>query len=187
MTGQSTPGTLNNISAMRFPASGEGSDTPATGTGPIRTDGMPLAIKDSRLKKILETCLSHPLIDRLDDYCLRVTSRRWKKKEEEKKVNMKGLPMALQTGKHYAKPNPAFLQRNIMRRFSEKLRELGIRPAYPPLHTHVPSPTPGLTPSPTPNPVPGYTPSPVPAYTPSPAAAPDLTPAPPADQFAFGK
>lgn len=181
MTGQTTPGTFKGIPGIRFHNSGEGSDTPAAGTGPIRTDDMPLALKDSRLKKILETCLSHPLIDRLDDYCLRVTSRRWKKKEEGKKVNMKGLPMALQTGKHYAKPNPAFLQRNIMRRFSEKLRELGIRPAYPPLHAHVPGTTPELTP----NPVPGCTPSTVPGYTPSPV--PDLTAAPPADRFAFGK
>jgi hypothetical protein len=85
-----------------------------------------MIVKDSLLKRAMELLFSNALGNWLDNYFLEVTSRRWKKKEDEKRLNIKGNRMGLQTSKHYAKPNPVFFQKKTMARFTEKLQELGI-------------------------------------------------------------
>jgi hypothetical protein len=78
---------------------------------------------DSRLKKAIEFLLNNRFGDWLDNYFMRVTSKRWKKKEEKEKLNMKGSRMGLRTGKHFSKPNPAFLQKKILSGYVAKLNE----------------------------------------------------------------
>ncbi len=77
--------------------------------------------KEPLVKRAIEALFNNRLGERLDNYFLRVTSRRWKEKERKGKRNMKGGRMGLDTGKHYSKPNPVFFQQKILLAFAEKL------------------------------------------------------------------
>ncbi len=79
---------------------------------------------DSAIKRVLEFMFNNRLGDLLDNYLMKVTTRRWKKKEEEKRMTMNGNRMGLRTSKHFSKPNPAFLQKKILTRYMDKLNEL---------------------------------------------------------------
>jgi len=76
-----------------------------------------------KFKKLLESIFNNRWGDRLDDYFMRVTARRWKEKEEKNKLNIKGNRMGLKTGKHFSKPKPAFFQEKILSRYNNKLNE----------------------------------------------------------------
>ncbi|PWT99002.1 MAG: hypothetical protein C5B52_11340 [Bacteroidetes bacterium] len=80
-------------------------------------------------KRMIEWLLNNKLGDSLDNYFLRLTSRRWKKKEENFKLNVKGNRMGLRTGKHYAKPNPRFFQEKILMLYQSKLNDYDITEA----------------------------------------------------------
>ena len=62
--------------------------------------------------------------DHLDDSLLKITTRRWKKKEEKGKLNEKGKPMGLITGKHFARSNPDSFQEKILSAYNKKLSVL---------------------------------------------------------------
>lgn len=78
----------------------------------------------SGLKRIMEWIMDNRLGGWLDDYFMRVTTRRWKKKEDEKRVSISGARMGLHTDKHFSKPNPAFLQRDILTSYNNRLSRL---------------------------------------------------------------
>ncbi|HEY4154140.1 MAG TPA: hypothetical protein VGM24_01900 [Puia sp.] len=79
-------------------------------------------VSDSRLKKILESLFDGRAGDWLDNYFMRLTSRRWKKKEGLQKRSVKGNLMSLQTGKHFSKPNPGLFQKEILRLYQDNLK-----------------------------------------------------------------
>ena len=66
------------------------------------------------LKKMIEYLFNNMLGDWLDNYLMRLTTRRWKLKEDQFELNIKGNRMGLRTGKHYSKPNPVFFQERIL-------------------------------------------------------------------------
>jgi len=72
-------------------------------------------------KKLVEWCFQNRLGNWLDDYLMRVTSARWKQKEDAYKVNMKGNRMGLQTGKHFSKPNPVHFQKRVLDTYLQKI------------------------------------------------------------------
>jgi hypothetical protein len=72
-------------------------------------------------KKLAEWCFNHRLGNWLDDYLMRLTSRRWKQKEDAYKVNMKGNRMGLQTGKHFSRPNPVHFQKRVLETYRQKI------------------------------------------------------------------
>jgi hypothetical protein len=80
--------------------------------------------KSSVLKKSIELILNNALGDRLDNYLMRLTSRRWSHKELEGKVNIRGGRMGLRTNKHFSKPNPAFFQQKVLLLYQDKLSEV---------------------------------------------------------------
>jgi hypothetical protein len=87
--------------------------------------------KDSRkkagnnaIKKGLEAFFNNAFGDWLDNYLMRLTSRRWIKKELKNKLNAKGNRMGLRTGKHFSKPCPAFFQQKVLVQYESKLREV---------------------------------------------------------------
>jgi len=82
---------------------------------------------DPWFKRFAEYLLNNKLGDKLDDYFFRLTSRRWKKKEVQQKLNAKGNRMGLKTAKHYSKPNPQFFQEKILMLYRSKLHEYDIR------------------------------------------------------------
>lgn len=77
-------------------------------------------------KKMIEWLFDNWLGDRLDDYFFRLTSKRWKKKEEEMRLNIKGNRMGIRTGKHFSKPNPNHFQEKILMLYYSRLREFDI-------------------------------------------------------------
>ena len=80
----------------------------------------------SPFKRLLEALLTNRFTERIDNYLLTLTDKRWSKKVAERKTNSKGNPMALLCGKHYAKPNPALLQQTILQRYHKSIHLMGL-------------------------------------------------------------
>ena len=80
--------------------------------------------KHSWLKKTIESFIDLFPVQKIDDYLLRLTTKRWKQKEDEARLNISGRRMGLHTNKHFAKPNPLHLQRNIKNMFEEKWNQM---------------------------------------------------------------
>ena len=77
----------------------------------------------SSFKMLAESILNNKLGDWLDNYFLKLTSRRWKKKEDEQQLNTKGERMGLKTDKHYSKPNPVFFHDWFIRIYQQNLED----------------------------------------------------------------
>jgi hypothetical protein len=90
--------------------------------------GLPYVNEDLKssspwFKLLLESFLNNKLGDWLDNYFFKLTSSRWRKKEDEKRLNTKGERMGLKTAKHYSKPNPVFFHDWFMKGYEIKLEE----------------------------------------------------------------
>jgi hypothetical protein len=72
------------------------------------------ASRSSWLKKATEWLLNNRLGNALDNYLMRLTTRRWMTKEEQQRVNVNGNRMGLRTGKHFSKPNPVYFQKKVL-------------------------------------------------------------------------
>jgi hypothetical protein len=81
-------------------------------------------LKRSWVKIIAETLFNNRLGNKLDTLLMQITSKRWDKKRQEKKRNMKGIILGMDTGKHYAKPDPKNFQDKLMRKYGAKLSQL---------------------------------------------------------------
>ena len=79
--------------------------------------------RNSWFKMLAESILNNKLGDWLDDYFLKLTTRRWKKKEDEHRLNAKGERMGLKTAKHCSKPNPVFFHDRFINMYKESLEE----------------------------------------------------------------
>ena len=90
---------------------------------PVKT-GNTVKPKEAFIKRSIEYCLNNSFGEKLDNYLMRVTTRRWKAKEHEQRLNMRGERMGLSTGKHFAKPNPDFFQQKVLSQFQRRLNEL---------------------------------------------------------------
>lgn len=75
----------------------------------------------SRFKNAIEFLFNSRAGEWLDNYLMKLTTRRWQEKESAHKLNMRGGRMGLLTGKHFSKPNPAYLQEQVLERYQEKL------------------------------------------------------------------
>jgi len=78
----------------------------------------------SFLKKALEKLFDNRFGDRLDDFLQRLTSRRWKKKEDRGDLNDHGLRLSLQNEKHFSRPNPRVFQKKVLSAYTQKMQEL---------------------------------------------------------------
>lgn len=72
-------------------------------------------------KKAAEWIFNNRFGDWLDNYLMKLTSKRWKKKEDSNKKNMKGGRMGLRTGRHFSKPNPNYFQKRLLETYRQKL------------------------------------------------------------------
>ncbi len=79
------------------------------------------------LKNLVERLLDNRLGDRLDDFLLSLTTRRWTKKADNGAVTRKGDLMRLQTGKHIARPDPSLLQARILTQYNDKMKGLAAK------------------------------------------------------------
>lgn len=90
---------------------------------PLKT-GSPVKPKEALIKRFIEFCLNNRIGERLDDYLLKITTRRWKQKEQRQAMNARGGRMGLSTGKHFARPNPEFFQRKILQKYEGRVSEV---------------------------------------------------------------
>ena len=93
----------------------------------LSTDSLKKA-KNSFIKRFLESMFDNRLGEKLDDYLMKKTEKRWLKKEQQQKLNIKGNRMGLRVGKHFSKPNPEFFQQKVLMLYESKLRELDKKP-----------------------------------------------------------
>ena len=82
------------------------------------------ASRSAWLKKATEWLLNNRLGNALDNYLMRLTSRRWITKEQQQRVNVNGNRMGLCTGKHFSKPNPVYFQKKVLESLNSKLSVL---------------------------------------------------------------
>jgi hypothetical protein len=75
-------------------------------------------------QRILETLFDHKLGNFLDNYLMRLTAKRWMKKERNNKRNMKGDVLSLRAGKHFARPDPDRFQKKILEQYATRLADL---------------------------------------------------------------
>ena len=74
----------------------------------------------SWIKGLGEWILSGKLFNKLDDYLLGITTRRWKRKEQKGVTNDKGLIMGLITDKHFTKSNAGDFQGKVLSHYQSK-------------------------------------------------------------------
>ncbi|HLG38713.1 MAG TPA: hypothetical protein VI461_03555 [Chitinophagaceae bacterium] len=75
----------------------------------------------SWIKRMIERIFNNKMGDRLDNYLMKLTTRRWKKKEEQRMLNYEGKEMSLLTGKHFAWSNPDSFQQKIVGLYNKKM------------------------------------------------------------------
>ena len=78
----------------------------------------------SPIKKNIEKVFNNRFGVWLDEYLMKITKNRWMKKESNHEQNIKGEPIGLKIGKHYARPNPEHLQKKIMSMIADKNRRI---------------------------------------------------------------
>jgi hypothetical protein len=74
----------------------------------------------------VESIFPGRLTDRLDDWLLKLTTRRWQRKAEKGRRNKNGYAMQLITGKHFSRSNPGAFQERVLALYEQKLNELKI-------------------------------------------------------------
>jgi hypothetical protein len=78
----------------------------------------------SRTRRSIEWVFNNRFGSWLDGLLLRVTTKRWNRKERRKQQNEKGSVLSLITGKHYARSNAGGFQEKVLALYEEKLRQL---------------------------------------------------------------
>lgn len=80
--------------------------------------------EEPKFKKIIEFLLNNRFGNWLDNYLLKLTTARWQKKEEQKKMNGRGERMGLKTNKHFSKPNPIYFHNSFLENYKQRIREV---------------------------------------------------------------
>jgi hypothetical protein len=89
-----------------------------------KKETMQVSHPNSWFKTVVERLLDNRIGEKLDNFLMELTTRRWKKKTDVGARNKKGDRMSLLTDKHYSRPDPAFLQARIMNFFNDRMRAL---------------------------------------------------------------
>jgi hypothetical protein len=94
-------------------------------------DNYPAKEKAHRpwLKRMTEWMLNNKTGNRLDNYLMKLTTRRWQRKKQRGVRNVEGKAMDLITGKHFARSNPGMFQERLLTRYNDILN--GMKKRYP--------------------------------------------------------
>ena len=77
-------------------------------------------VKKPIIKKIFEACLNNFMGSMLDHCLMHITARRWKQKTKTGKLNGRGMPMAMECSRHWAKPDPRNFQVRLLQSYEQK-------------------------------------------------------------------
>ena len=86
-------------------------------------DGIPV---NQGLKKRFENIFGERVAEKLDNWLMKITTRRWARKRESGKRNRNGRTVSLLTGRHFSKSNPGSFQEKVLSLYQQKLVELRI-------------------------------------------------------------
>jgi len=90
----------------------------------FQNDEEKIADRSSGFKRFFEWLLNNRIGEAMDNYLFRLTTKRWLRKENQGKKNIKGRVMSLLTSKHFAKSNPDFYQERIIEKYNDKVAAL---------------------------------------------------------------
>lgn len=82
------------------------------------------SLKRSFTKRFTELLFNNRIGDAIDSLLMKITAKRWLKKLQMKKRNTRGIIMCLDTGKHYAKPDPRNFQDKLIVKYQNKVSQL---------------------------------------------------------------
>jgi hypothetical protein len=77
-------------------------------------------------KRFAEWFFNNRVGDWLDEWLMRVTTRRWQKKHVKGIRNKNGRTMNLVTGKHFSQSNPGAFQEKVLFLYKQKLNDLNL-------------------------------------------------------------
>lgn len=80
--------------------------------------------KNNWFKRSVEFLLNNKLGNAADRALMKITDGRWRKKTIEKRVNMHGVILSMNAGRHHAKPDPVNFQPTLLKRYDDKLSQL---------------------------------------------------------------
>jgi hypothetical protein len=80
--------------------------------------------KNHPLKNMIEWLLNNRAGNSIDNLLMKITAGRWLKKTKKNKLNSHGDVMGMETGKHYAKPDPKRFPTNLLLRYEQKIAGL---------------------------------------------------------------
>jgi predicted nucleotidyltransferase len=86
------------------------------------------SLNPSLFKIVIEKLFNNPLGNAIDTALMKITDGRWNKKTAQKKVNSKGAVMAMDTGKHYAKPDPGNFQAKLLAQYESRISQILVEP-----------------------------------------------------------
>jgi hypothetical protein len=89
----------------------------------IYTAGIP-EIRQGFFGKLIEKIFNGNLGNRIDNWLMRVTEKRWLKKTTSKKLNSNGIRMGMVVGRHVSKPDPKNFQEKIIEQYRQKIQQL---------------------------------------------------------------
>jgi len=81
-------------------------------------------VKRSLLKKLVEVSLNNKIGNAVDNLLMGMTKRRWLTKMQMKKKNHRGIIMAMDAGKHYAKPDPFNFQYKLIASYQKRVEQV---------------------------------------------------------------
>ena len=81
-------------------------------------------MKKGGLRSFTEMLLNGKLGDATDNWLMKLTAKRWKRKEDKLNVNAKGICMGMLAGKHFAKPDPKNFQVKILDQYDSKVDQI---------------------------------------------------------------
>ena len=81
-------------------------------------------IKKGFLGRLIETIFNNSFGNWFDNRLMKITQRRWKKKEDRQMKNDNGFKIGMLVDKHYSKPNPVFFQNKVIEMYKAKLENL---------------------------------------------------------------
>ena len=87
-------------------------------------DTLAQEIKKGGLRSFTEMLFNGKFGEATDNWLMKMTAKRWKKKEDKLNVNAKGICMGMLAGKHFAKPDPKNFQYKILDEYDSKVDQI---------------------------------------------------------------
>jgi len=75
------------------------------------------------IKRFSEFIFNNKIGNWLDNYFFRLTTKRWRLKETQRRLNTKGELMGLKTSKHCSKPNPIHFHDVFLEKYNRRVEE----------------------------------------------------------------